>query len=150
MMKLLTLILVFGICSPAYALDEDTQYLPAHGKDVTTSLQGANEIRALSLEFVKALEGKDLKKFKTLVTPYFLELSGWDEQWKKLPSTMSPNLVKIEDFFIMENEGKHYVRYSVKDLKQNKVHTLPSKTWYRVVKKDGKWKMDAFLPNLDF
>lgn len=149
MKTLVALILCCGLGWNSFAEDEDTQYLPAHGKDVTATHKSSAEIRELSLQFVKALEGKDLKKFKTLVTPYFLQLSGWDEQWKRLPSTMSPALVKIEDFFIMENEGKYYIRYSVKDLKQDRVHYLPSKTWYRVVAQDGKWKMDAFLPNLD-
>ena len=151
-MKSVVVMLIFTlglISTNCHAEDPETAYLPAFGRDVTQTHPERAEIQTLVAAFVKAMAAKDKTAFHKLVTADFREGSRWDKAWGDINSTLSPDLIRVEDFFIMNYKNNLYVRFSVRDRNSGKLFALPTHTWYQVVNSGKEWKMQAYDPDFE-
>jgi hypothetical protein len=130
--------------------DPERARLPRKGKDVSNTHPARATIYTLMNTYVRALEGRDLNLYLSVVTGGFDQNLGLSRRWSTIRTQGHPESIQLEDLLLMNYLGKIFVRFSVKDKRTGKVTRLGARSWYIVVKDSrGKWRIDEFFANFN-
>lgn len=103
------------------------RYLSVYANDVTSSLQGYSDVKAVLERYIVAWKNHNMKALKRITSPeLFQALNSSSRSYR---STLVPS-AEIEDLAIYEYKGRTFAQFDVRDPVSKKVESL--KSWFEV------------------